>query len=357
MAWIKRNLALVIGIAVSLLLLVGAGGYLIANEAQDYARDEDLAKLKVKLDSLRSGTFPSEANIGAVRTNVTQVLKFTAEAERILATEPPKLANVSFSVHLPRVLDEMRRDATNAGVELPPKYDFTFGEVKGMSRIPGYGIEPLNSRLAEMKTICDVLFKARVRGIESLQRLAAFADEPKGPDLLLDRTEQTNSLATGVNVTITPYRVVFRGFSGDLAVVLNTLSGTKEFFVVREVLVEPLGGAGLMNPGLMNPGLMNPGMMNPGMMTPGMMTPGPFGGPGPGGAPGMLAPGMTTPPPPGGFRPVAPKAPGMVGAQPVSKSSLVKILDEQPLRITLVLDVIKVTRKAVAPTPTPPKNN
>ena len=355
MAWIKRNLALVIGIAVSLLLLVGAGGYLIANEAQDYARDEDLAKLKVKLDSLRSGTFPSEANIGAVRTNVTQVLKFTAEAERILASEPPKPVNVSFSVHLTRVLDEMRRDATNAGVELPPKYDFTFGEVKGMSRIPGYGIEPLNSRLAELKTICEVLFKARVRGIESLQRLAAFADELKGPDLLLDRTEQTNSLATGVNVTITPYRVVFRGFSGDLAVVLNTLSGTKEFFVVREVLVEPLGGAGLMNPGLMNPGMMTPGMMTPGMMTPGMMTPGPFGGPGPGGAPGMLAPGMTTPPPPGGFRPVAPKAPGMVGAQPVSKSSLVKILDEQPLRITLVLDMIKVTRKAVAPTP--PKNN
>jgi len=339
MAWIKRNLALVIGIAVSLLLLVGAGGYLVANEAQDYARDEDLAKLKVKLDSLRSGTFPSEANIGAVRTNVIQVLKFTTEAERILASEPPKPVNVSFSVHLPRVLDEMRRDATNAGVELPPKYDFTFGEVKGMSRIPGYGIEPLNSRLAEMKTICDALFKARVRGIESLQRLAAFADEPKGPDLLLDRTEQTNSLATGVNVTITPYRVVFRGFSGDLAVVLNTLSGTKEFFVVREVLVEPLGGAGLMNPGLMNPGLM---------------TPGPFSGSGPGGASGMPT---TTPPPPGGFRPVAPKAPGMVGAQPVSKSSLVKILDEHPLRITLVLDVIKVTRKAVAPTPTPPKNN
>ena len=355
MAWIKRNLALVIGIAVSLLLLVGAGGYLGANEAQDYARDEDLAKLKVKLDSLRSGTFPSEANIGAVRTNVTQVLKFTAEAERILASEPPKPVNVSFSVHLTRVLDEMRRDATNAGVELPPKYDFTFGEVKGMSRIPGYGIEPLNSRLAELKTICEVLFKARVRGIESLQRLAAFADELKGPDLLLDRTEQTNSLATGVNVTITPYRVVFRGFSGDLAVVLNTLSGTKEFFVVREVLVEPLGGAGLMNPGLMNPGMMTPGMMTPGMMTPGMMTPGPFGGPGPGGAPGMLAPGMTTPPPPGGFRPVAPKAPGTIGTQPVSKSSLVKILDEQPLRITLVLDMIKVTRKAVAPTP--PKNN
>ena len=355
MAWIKRNLLLVIGIAVSLLLLGGAGYYLYDNYEEDYARDEELAKLKVKLDSLRSGTFPSEKNIGAVQTNVTQVLKFTTEAERILAVEPPKITAVSFSVHLPRVLDEMRRDATNAGVELPPKvgasYDFTFGEVKGMSRIPGYGIEPLGSRLTELKTICDVLFKARVRGIESLQRVAAFADEPKGPDLLLDRAEHTNSLAAGVNVTITPYRVVFRGFSGDLAVVLNTLSGTKDFFVVREVVVEPasggLGGAGTMNPVLMNPNLMTPGM-----------GPGAFGVPGPGAAPGMLAPGMTpgmtTPPPPGGFRPVFPKGPGGVGAgPPVPKSTLVKILDEQPLRVTLVLDVIKVTRKAVAPTPTP----
>lgn len=348
MPWIKRNLVLVIGIAVSLLLLGGAGYYLYDNYAEDFARDEELEKLKVKLDQLTSGPFPSEDNIAAVRSNVTQVIKFSTEAERILAQEPAKAGTQRFIVLLPRILDELRRDATNASVELPPKYEFTFGEVKAMPSIPNYGLEPLASRLAEIKTICDVLFKARVRGIESLQRVAAFADEPKGPDLLLDRAEQTNTLAAGVSVTVTPYRVVFRGFSGDLSTVLNTLSSTKEFFVVRQVDVESatpgIGGAGLMNQGIMNPG---------------MMTPGAFGAPGPGAPPGMSAPGLAPMGPPGGVRPGVPKGPGGAGtAPPVPKSSLTKILDEQPLRISLVLDVIKVSRKAVAPTPpTPPPTN
>lgn len=351
MAWIKRNLALVIGIVLSVLSLGGAGYYLYNNYEDDFDRDEELTKLKAKLDGYQQGLYPSEKNIEAIRTNVADVLKFSTQAERVLASEPPKATGVSFSVHLPRVIDEMRRDATNASVELPPKYDFTFGTVQGMSRIPGYALEALAMRLAEVRTICDVLFKARVRGVESIQRVPAFADEPKGPDLLLDRGEQTNSLAPGVTMTIIPYRVVFRGFSGDLATVLNTFSGTKDFFVVRQVDVESasggLGAAGGMNPNMMGmpggafggpaPGAA-PGMMTPGMMTPGMMTP------------GMAAPGMAPNAPAPGFRPPAAKGPGGVGAAPpVPKSTLVKVLDEQPLRVTLLLDVIKVTRKAVPP--------
>lgn len=346
MAWIKRNLVLVIGIVLSVISLGGAGYYLYNNYEDDFDRDEELTKLKAKLDGFQQGLYPSERNIEAVRTNVADVLKFSAQAERVLASEPPKALGVSFSVHLPRVLDEMRRDATNASVELPPKYEFTFGEVSRMPRIPPYGIEPLGSRLMEVKTISDVLFKARVRGIESIQRVAAFADEPKGPDLLLDRTEQTNSLAPGVTMTIIPYRVVFRGFSGDLATVLNTFSGTKDFFVVRQVDVESASGGGGAA------GSLNPNMMG--------MSGGAFGGPAPGPAPGMMAPGMATPVigapgiapnlPPAGFRPPATKGPGGVGAAPpVPKSTLVKVLDEQPLRVTLLLDVIKVTRKAVPP--------
>jgi hypothetical protein len=351
MAWIKRNLALVIGIVLSVLSLGGAGYYLYNNYEDDFDRDEELIKLKTKLDGYLQGTYPSDKNIEAVRTNVAEVLKFSTQAERVLASEPPKALGVSFSVHLPRVIDEMRRDATNASVELPPKYDFTFTEVKAMSRIPGYAMEGLVTRLSEVKTICDVLFKARVRGVESIQRVAAFADEPKGPDLLLDRAEQTNSLAPGVTMTIIPYRVVFRGFSGDLATVLNTLSGTKDFFVVRQVDVESAsGGTGAatgLNPNMMGmqPGAFGggPAGATPGLMAPGMLAPAV-------GAPGMAPAGMAPNPPPVGFRPPATKGPGGVGAAPpVPKSTLVKVLDEQPLRVTLLLDVIKVTRKAVPP--------
>lgn len=340
MAWIKRNLALVIGIAMSLLLLGGAGYYFNNNYNDDFDRDDDLAKLKIKLDGLLQGTYPSEKNIGAVRTNVDEVLKFTKEAERLLTSEPPKVTNVSFSVYLPRVLDEMRRDATNASVELPVKYDFTFTAVKGMPHIPSYALEPLARRLSEVKTICNVLFKARVRAIESIERVAVFAEE-KTPDPMLDRVEQTNSLAPGVTVTATPYKVVFRGFSGDLAAVLNTFSQTKDFFVVRQVDVEPasagLGGGGMLSPNMGNP----------------MGPMGAFGGPAPGPGPGMFSPGMAPTPPLVGVRPPAAKGPGVGVAQPVPKSTLVKVRDEQPLRVTLLLDVIKVTRKDVPPTPAP----
>ncbi len=334
MLWIKRNLMLVIGVVVALALLGGAVFYLIYNFDENSARDEDLEKLKVELDQLKSGVFPSEANIALVKTNVAQVMKFIGTAEDLLAHEAPKATTASqFSIALPRVLDDLRRDATNASVDLPPRYEFTFGEVKAMTRLPAYALEPLAARLSEVRTICGVLFKARVRGLESLNRVAAFADEPKGADLLTDRVEQTNSMSTNVSVIVTPYRVVFRGFSGDLSAVLNGFSATKDFFVVRQVSVEPAGGMAD------SPGGMSPG----GPMTP-MMAPNPF-------QPPTLPGGMQPPAPPamnpGVPRPPAPKT-GVVAAPPPPKSSLVKVLDERPLRITLVLDVIKVTRKPMA---------
>lgn len=337
MLWIKRNLLLVIGVVVALALLGGAGFYLIYNFDENSARDEDLEKLKVELDQLKSGVFPSEANIAAVKTNVARVAKFVATAEELLAHEAPKATTASqFSIALPRVLDDLRRDATNASVELPPKYDFTFGEVKAMTRLPAYALEPLAARLSEVRTICGVLFKARVRALESLNRVAAFADEPKGVDLLTDRLEQTNSVSTNVSVIVTPYRVVFRGFSGDLSAVMNGFSATKDFFVVRQVSVEPASGM-MDSPAGMNPNPMNPMMMNPN----------PF-------QPPTLPGGMQPPPGPGANpaapRPPAPKA-GTAPAAPPQKSSLIKVLDEKPLRITLVLDVIKVTRRPVAAPP------
>lgn len=325
MLWLKRNLMLVIGIVVALALLGGAVAYLLYNFDENAARDEDLDKLKLKLDQLKSGVFPSDANIQSVRTNVAQVMAFIGTGEELLAHEAPKVITASqFSIALPRVLDDLRRDATNASVDLPPKYDFTFGEVKAMTRIPPYALEPLSARLAEVRTICGVLFKARVRAVENLYRAAAFVGEPPGADLLTDRVEQTNSVSTNVSVIVTPYRVVFRGFSGDLSAVLNGFSATKDFFVVRQVTVEPAGG-------------LDAGPAGTGAAM--MGQPPAFGVPPPAAMPPPGVPGVAVP------RPVAPKT-GVAPVVAQPKSSLIKVLDEKPLRITLVLDVIKVTRKS-----------
>lgn len=343
MLWIKRNLFLVIGTVLSLSLLGGAGYYLYDSSEENFARDDQLAALKVKLDQLKAGVYPSDANIAQVRSNVTVVNAFMNEAERLLVHELPRPISVAqFNINLAREIDVMRREATNAGVEIPPKYEFTFGEVKVMTGLPPYALPPLISQLGEVRTISSVLFKAKVRAVESLNRVKAFDGEPLGADLLADRAQQTNVLSASVNVIITPYRVVFRGFSGDLAAVINGFSSTKDFIVIRQIDVDQATGAALDAPGMMTPGMMTPGMMTPGGAFPGATLPGATMNPLPGGA----APGMA-PANPGIRPPPAPRPPGgAAGAQPGPKSNLTLVLNEKPLRVTIALDVVKVVRKS-----------
>ncbi|MFM8469278.1 MAG: hypothetical protein ACKODH_04815, partial [Limisphaerales bacterium] len=167
---------------------------------------------------------------------------------------------------------------------------------------------------------------------------------------LTDRVSQTNTLSTNISVIVTPYRVVFRGFSSHLTEVLNGLATAKEFYAVRQLDVEP--ASGLDTPGLAAPVGMMPGI--PTMTPPGLPGPG-LGAPGAGAVPN---PAVTMPP--GVVRPPAPKgavgAPkGAVGAPAPTpaKSSLTKALDEKPLRITVLLEVVKV-RKSLPPSPPAP---
>ena len=350
MHWIKRNLVLVIGIAISLALLGGAGYYLYANSEENFGRDEELDKLKVELEGLKGGVFPSEANIALIRSNTAAVQGFMQQGERVFASDPVKVLGESqIKVGLANLVDTLRRDATNAGVEVPPKYEFTYGEVKVMPRLPAYALEPLTNQFREVRSLCTILFNAKVRALESFQRAPSFPDEPRSADLMSDRVPQTNTLSTNISVVITPYRLVFRGFSSHLTDVLNALSSAKEFYAVRQVDVEPSGGA-MESPGtgmqgnMMNMPNFGP-MGNPALPTPGFPSPGGFS---PGGGVGLQPTGAAAP---GGQRPPPPKGPGGVNIPPPPKSSLTKILDEKPLRITLTLDVVKVVRKTQSPAP------
>ena len=349
MLWLKRNLFLVVFIAVSVVLLGGAGFYLYMTSEESFAQDDELDKLKQELEQLKQDVFPSEANIAIVRSNIALHAEFMGSAEKVLAApEVPKSGN-SFSVTLARVLDEMRREATNAQVEIPPRYEFTFGEVKTMPQIPAYAVEPLAVRLAEVRMLCNVIFKARLRSLDRLERVVAYDGEKSGADLLTDRIERTNTITTNLAVTATPYRLVFRGFSSDLSAVLNGFASTKEFITVRQVDVEPASG-GMDAPGMPAPGGMSPfgvgGMQPPGMLpAPAMLAP--VAAP-PGAAPGVMQPGGV--PRPGGGVPVRP---GFTNAVP-AKPRYTKVLDEKLLRCTISLDVLKAIRKAsAAPAPAP----
>ena len=340
MIWIKRNLMLVIGIVVSVAMLAGAIVYLIGNFDENDAGDVELDKLKVELEQLKGGVFPSEANITLVKSNTAAVLGFMTQGERVFGSETVKVpGETQIKVGLANLVETLRRDATNAGVEVPPKYEFTYGEVKVMPRLPSYALEPLTNQLKEVRSLCTILFNAKVRALESFQRVPAFPDEPRSADILTDRVTQTNTLSTNISVIVTPYRIVFRGFSSHLTEVMNSLTSAKEFYAVRQVDVEPSGGA-MESPGTgASPNMMGVPSFGP-AITPG----GPIGLPNPGGPAA----------PTGAPRPPVAKAPGPgIAPPPPAKSSLTKVLDEKPLRITMVLDVVKVIRKTPSPTPSP----
>lgn len=347
MLWIKRNLVLVIGIVVSIALLGGAAYYLFDNYSDNEAQQGQLDQLKGEVDQLKMGIYPSEENVGLIKSNTALAEVFINDASRLLVTEPYKpIAAVTLHNQLPTIIDRLRRDATNAGIELPPNYQFTFGEIKRQASIFPYQVEPLVNQLNEVSAICGVLFNAKVRALDGLQRVMAYNGDPGGPDLLTDLAQRTNSVATNLTIVSTPYRMVFRAFSGDLAAVINGLSTAKEFMVIRQLDVDATAsGREGMQPG----GVPDPMMV-------------PFGAP-PGAPamrlPGMPAPGAPAPPAqPGGAppRPAAPVRPGMAAA-PVAppKSTLVPVLDEKPVRVTLVVEVVKVVRRSLPPGAAPGK--
>jgi len=357
MLWIKRNLLIVIGGAISLCLLGGAGYYTYNSFYDNDDQDVAVEQLRTELQSLTTGLHPNEANIEVVRSNTVLANLFMDNAEKMLNAEPPRSMNAAtFSIELIKALDRLKRDATNHSVELPPRFDFTFGEIKQQPRIFPYAVEPLNGQLADISSLCSVLYRAKVRAIDSLHRVPAYLGEPPSADLIMDLAVRTNEVSTNLNLVITPYRVTFRGFAGELTAVLNGLARTKDFIVIRQIDLDVAGNAlasaPAMDPMMMQPG-MQPGMQPLGAPVPGGLNPGPtFGLPPP------VAPPMAPPMTPGPAiqpRPVLPVRPAQPGAvPPPAKSTLTPLLDEKPLRVTLVLDFIKAMRRpAPAPVPVP----
>ena len=141
MDWIKRNLFFVIGAAVALLLLGGAGYYNFAGwkhnaDAREKlnAQYEELRRLTSLKPSPGSGKVD---NIGEAKKQQAEVLavleKIAAHFQPIAPIPAPnadspsnRVSSEAFASALRRTIDQLQRDALNASVSLPPKYGFSF---------------------------------------------------------------------------------------------------------------------------------------------------------------------------------------------------------------------------------------
>jgi len=246
MDWIKRNLYFVIGAVVALALLGGAGWYLYSKLTLNDQKSEALNKAYEDLKNFNKqpvhpGNGPVD-NIKAAKEQTVELRSFQDKVRTTFGKIPPiphlpKITDRDFSFALSRTISTLRLDATNFGVALPPDYDFSFLAQSKKASFPPGTVEPLSVQLGEVKALCDILFQAKINALDFLRRERVSPDDATGSatDYLGDKAV-TNDMAI-----LTPYEIVFRCFSPELASVLGNFASSPRGFVAKTVNVEQEG--------------------------------------------------------------------------------------------------------------------
>lgn len=365
MDWIKRNLYFVIGSVVAVVLMGLAGFYLwtkydLNNQIMTKLNEmyAELGRLNSEVPHPGSGTIDNVQEAKKQQQQLVQLNQRVREHFQRIAPIPDsaKVSSQEFSTALSRTVDQLQRDATNASVTLPADYSFSFAmQRRRVTFAPG-SLEPLSIQLGEVKAICDILFAAKINSLDCIRRERVSTDDSQGPQTdYLDQKSTTNELAV-----VAPYELAFRCFSSELASVLAGFAASPNSLVVKTLNVEPAPSA--MSDATMQPFAAAPvapvyapppRQFTPGGAEGGMeaaMMRRRYGLRGPGGEPGGAAaggiplrmpgaaPGYTPPP----VAPAYPATGTAPAASAAAKGGLPTVLDEKQLRITMLVQVVKL---------------
>ncbi len=331
MPWLKRNLFLLIGVVVAAALMGVAGWFSFLKIGQDQAVSGQLDALTQEFQELvnpKGKPHPGDKNVD----NITIARGEHERLKALLARTRTHYAPLHYATNadgsvfkllLEETIYDLLRQATNAGVKLPPKYNFTFNAQRTIMNPASP--DALAYHVVEIKAIAEVLFKAKVHELLNMRRSAVSTDDAPSSGEFLPNKPSTNDLAI-----LVPYEVTFRGFSAELATTIQGFYSAPQCFVVKNVTVEK-GEIPVAAP----------------EATPFMPSMGPYGPMGPYGRPmggfnpygggmrehggGMSRYGMMRP------------MPGMVpGVAPAAAPQAKPGLDENPLKVTLFIQYVRL---------------
>jgi hypothetical protein len=233
MAWIKRNLYFVICVVVGL----GCTGYcafllLGAASANSAARDSYNADTNSLYQLQSKKPYPSKENITAAQADAERVRAFKAEFLKLFAgfPTPPTVDNHEFNDHLKKTIARFGLEATNAGVGLNPDYTYGFSQQMGKLDYPAECLAPWMQELEEMDAILHILYTAKINFLEHIRRPLVSPNDGS------DDNTQLNSITNQLGVS-TPYTVEFRAFSAELADVLAGFARSSNCFIVKAPFV------------------------------------------------------------------------------------------------------------------------
>ena len=304
------------GSAVALLLMGCAGWYLFSEWSANQKSQQELEETYSQLDQLTKKN-PSPGTQGGKVDNqkiaedqMKQLVEINRKMRGHFATIPPipNSTNVTgrdFATTLPGTLASLGAAAAAVSVELPPQFAFSFAAQVPLNNFAAGSLQPLSVQLGEVKAICEILFASKINLLASIRRERISADDERGStENYLEEKSTVTDMATK-----SPYEITFNCFSTELVSVLAGFANSPYCFNVRSVAVEPATATA-----------MNIGYGTPlGMDTPMARDPRLYGSASP--AVPAISPAATT------------------------RGGSVTFLDEKQIRVTLMLDIVKLKQK------------
>jgi hypothetical protein len=240
MAWVKRNLGLVIGGVVALALLGVAGWYLWTKIQEDQEVTQQLDDTTQKFQTLlqrpvHPGTENGKINnIEIAKEENKRLLAFLQDVRSRFGKSdiPTNISNRDFRALLENTVNELQKTADTLGITLPQKdYWFTFAPERTQVEFKSIGM--LAHQLMDVKELTEILYNAKVQDVKGIRRVPSSSDENNTTDFMTDKKATTNEFAI-----VTPYELRFQGFSSELARVMEQIVNAKNCYIVKSVAVD-----------------------------------------------------------------------------------------------------------------------
>jgi hypothetical protein len=262
MVWIKRNLFFVLSVAVGVLLVLGAGYYLWTNYNENITAQNELEtkhnefakyaeaspqptkemvtsvkdqqkEIETVLAEFKKHMGGGSVEAGATTTNAVGTNAPGTNAPGVIV---PVLKDEHLAAEVSRTLVYLQAAATNSGVNLPPQYYFTFGNLINRLSFNSNSLAPFITQLHEVRNLCDVMFAAKVNTLDGLRRVPAGIEDVGGGEYLPCGSVTNES---GIH---TPYEISFRAYTAELQDVVNGFLRSTNGFTIKYINIEP--GAG-----------------------------------------------------------------------------------------------------------------
>ena len=241
MPWIKKNLTLVLGGLIGLVLLGGSAFFLFSEAQREASINTQLEEKRAEWTRLNGlNPSPDEKNIKAVKEEAARLEQLSTKLSQAFKPVEAPPVNDTFSLRLlvETTISSLTREAEAAGVNLPDRYAFTFQRLRDLpGQFESNGIPRLAEQVAQISQICRVLYDAKIHSLDTLRRPPVLKDEGSGADYLTKRG------ATNQWVIRTPYDLSFRAFSSELAEVIRGLAALDQCVVIKTINIEQIGRA------------------------------------------------------------------------------------------------------------------